>query len=70
MIIFDRIRHAVSNTPIIFEDHKVEITISCGVSIFAPPDDRKYGQTLLARADGALYEAKENGRNRTVVTSR
>ena len=70
MIIFDRIRNAVSESPIIFENNKIEITISCGVSIFTPQDNRKYGQTLLARADGALYEAKEGGRNRTVVASR
>jgi PleD family two-component response regulator len=37
------------------------LTASFGVSIFNPSDT---GDSLLARADDALYKAKENGRNR------
>lgn len=38
------------------------ITISLGVAQFIPGEDLN---TLIARADSALYAAKENGRNRT-----
>ncbi len=38
------------------------ITISLGVAQFAPGEDLN---TLIQRADKALYAAKENGRNRT-----
>lgn len=38
------------------------ITISLGVAQFIPGEDLN---TLIARADKALYAAKENGRNRT-----
>lgn len=37
------------------------VTISIGLAQFRPGDD---GDSLLARADAALYEAKQGGRNR------
>ena len=37
------------------------ITVSLGVSSHEPGEDT---QLLIARADDALYRAKENGRNR------
>jgi diguanylate cyclase (GGDEF)-like protein len=40
------------------------ITISIGVSVNSPQDDVA---SLVARADGAMYEAKERGRNRVAT---
>jgi diguanylate cyclase len=37
------------------------VTISAGVTLMQQDDDP---QTLVARADGALYQSKQNGRNR------
>ena len=54
----ERLRHSVesgmegSNLP--------DVTVSIGVAHFRPGDDET---SLLARADAALYEAKEGGRN-------
>lgn len=42
------------------------VTLSAGISVFAPETDRE-PQGLIARADQALYRAKETGRNRVVV---
>lgn len=42
------------------------ITVSCGVTSVAPGDD---ADSLLRRADLALYAAKQNGRNRTESTA-
>jgi diguanylate cyclase (GGDEF)-like protein len=39
-------------------------TTSFGI---APPDDEATYEELIARADGALYRAKQAGRNRTVI---
>ena len=43
------------------------VTISIGVSTF--PDDTTDAQTLIDRADQAMYFAKKNGRNRVTVFS-
>ncbi|MGH6949954.1 MAG: PleD family two-component system response regulator [Vitreimonas sp.] len=44
--------------------HAIEITISIGVACSEGPNDT--AQSLLKRADEALYEAKRAGRNRVV----
>jgi diguanylate cyclase (GGDEF)-like protein len=44
------------------------ITISCGVAGLTSPDDTL--DDLIRRADEALYSAKREGRNRTVLFSR
>ncbi|HTQ39670.1 MAG TPA: GGDEF domain-containing protein [Pirellulales bacterium] len=41
-------------------EHQLPLTVSCGVSLAADGDNP---QTLLARADAALYSAKAAGRN-------
>jgi diguanylate cyclase (GGDEF)-like protein len=43
---------------------QVPVTVSIGVARFSPSDNL---QTLLERADRALYEAKNNGRNQVRV---
>ncbi len=63
---FERIRRAIADTPFIVEQASLVVTISCGVSVFTPPDDGRDGAVLLAAADAALYEAKAAGRNRTL----
>jgi len=40
------------------------VTISIGVAVL---NDTDTIETLLQRADSALYRAKEEGRNRTVM---
>lgn len=59
--IVDRIFHKISK-PLHIDDHTLQITASMGISI--SPTDGIDIQTLLKRADTALYQAKESGRNR------
>jgi diguanylate cyclase (GGDEF)-like protein len=41
--------------------HRLNITLSIGISIF--PDDCKDTDTMVINADTAMYQAKKNGRN-------
>ena len=63
-----RVRRAVAASPIITSAGPVAATVSMGVA--APAAGRVGLEVLLARADGALYAAKEAGRNRVVVQGR
>jgi diguanylate cyclase (GGDEF)-like protein/PAS domain S-box-containing protein len=47
--------------PFIFHDHEVNITTSIGISAF--PEDSEDVETLLKRADIAMYVIKEKGGN-------
>lgn len=61
----ERIRQAVAGEPFQLEDGRtISITLSAGVSVLDGPDDTP--SDLFGRADRALYEAKEAGRNRVV----
>lgn len=52
-----------------FPEYKdFRITASMGIAVL--PDHADSVETLLARADKALYEAKETGRNRAVLTQK
>ncbi|PCJ11738.1 MAG: hypothetical protein COB04_18680 [Gammaproteobacteria bacterium] len=62
----DRIRHKVEVTPVFVGDLKIQITVSIGVCTDVP--DNAYDvESLLVGADKALYQAKDNGRNRTQI---
>lgn len=56
----DKLREAVENSPFNFHGQPVQVTASFGVAQVTAGDD---AESLFARADGALYGAKERGRN-------
>jgi len=66
--IMERLRKAVANTPVITEQGKHGITISVGLICISPdaeePRDSEFLKKIVELADGALYRAKKNGRNR------
>ena len=71
-LLAERIREAVSATPIeIGSGKSVTITASIGIASIAPGRDvddlKTTGDSLLARADVALYSAKSAGRDRVVT---
>lgn len=56
----ERIRCMLAETPITHEDASFAVTVSIGASQYLPGDTV---ESLLHRADQAMYLAKENGRN-------
>lgn len=63
MVVAERIRKTVSNTPFTLPDERnIKVTISIGIASY--PLCTKYPESLLEQADRALYLAKDAGRNR------
>ena len=70
-MVAERLRKAVEKTKIDISkvnsdvtEKNIGVTISLGVAEYSPDDDEN---TLLQKADKALYRAKENGRNRVEI---
>jgi diguanylate cyclase (GGDEF)-like protein/PAS domain S-box-containing protein len=58
----ERLRQRVTAQPARTESGEIRVTLSIGVTPFSPQDGDI--DAILARADRALYRAKENGRDR------
>jgi len=57
----------VALQPISINDQEVRVGVSVGIALF--PGHGSTGDTLIAAADAALYEAKRNGRGRFAFAS-
>jgi diguanylate cyclase (GGDEF)-like protein len=57
----ERVRQAVEGLEITFENQPIRFTVSAGVAQFDPSQGG--WETMMRRADSAMYEAKEHGRN-------
>ncbi len=66
LVLAERIRSVVESTAVAFENLDLRVTISIGAAIL-PADDSGDDETLLYRADMALYQAKAAGRNQVVL---
>ncbi|MCJ8170592.1 sensor domain-containing diguanylate cyclase [Pseudomonas sp. A3.4] len=60
-LIAERLRSSIASTPVHLIPHSRHITLSLGAALMLPDEPQ---ESLLTRADSALYEAKANGRNR------
>jgi len=61
MAMAERLRREVARSPVHFEGQRIDISLSIGASLIAATDADP--DAVLARADEALYAAKEGGRN-------
>jgi len=62
-LVCERIRKKVSEYPFEYNTTRFQITISAGVVEYAKDVDQS-GDDLIKRADDAMYQAKNEGRNR------
>jgi two-component system cell cycle response regulator len=62
----ERLRQALLASPVAWEDKQIPITASAGVASVACCGADVSKERLLGTADGRLYKAKEQGRNRVV----
>lgn len=66
LVVAERLRRLIADHPFKVLDHRgsetdITVTVSLGVALF--PQDGDATEALISRADGALYEAKNSGRN-------
>jgi diguanylate cyclase (GGDEF)-like protein len=61
IIAAERVRQAIEALEVPFEDGPIRFTVSAGVSQFDPAQGG--WENMMRRADTAMYEAKEHGRN-------
>jgi diguanylate cyclase (GGDEF)-like protein len=64
-IIAERLLSAIAKTNIEVDNKILHITVSIGVAELLPDEDKL--ETLLKRADDAMYEAKRKGRNQVII---
>ncbi len=61
--LMERLNSAIQNNPVVLEDNtQITVTISSGVSHL---QENQMAGELIHRADQALYQSKQQGRNRT-----
>lgn len=53
---------AINQAPYLIQDHRITLGSSIGISLY--PDDGQTVQELIHGADVAMYQAKQDGRNR------
>ena len=61
----ERLRRIVAESPVTTASGIIQVTVSIGVTPFAPTDAA--ADAILGRADRALYRAKNQGRNRVAI---
>jgi len=64
LLMLNRIREGLANAPFRYKDQKINITVSIGIAEFNEGDTT---ETVFEKADQALYNAKESGRNKCVA---
>ena len=61
LVVADRLRNVISNTPFLAQNEAFKVTVSIGVTGFK--SSIPSARALLDKADQALYRAKQSGRN-------
>jgi diguanylate cyclase len=64
LTVTDTLRGIIEQANFHFRDKAVPVTVSCGITEYSEGDT---AEEMYSRADQALYEAKEGGRNRCIL---
>ncbi|MDF2182461.1 diguanylate cyclase [Neptuniibacter sp. CAU 1671] len=67
--LFERLRNQVASIPFQLENTQINVTLSTGICIVDPEQSALTVDQLVSLADEALYKAKADGRNCTMVIS-
>jgi len=65
LVLAEKIRRIIEKTGFIYMGKEIKITISCGISDLQEGDTQ---DSIFNRADKALYKAKKDGRNRSLIS--
>lgn len=65
LVTAEKIRRLIAHSDFHYHGERVHVTLSCGISEFLDSDTGH--EQAFERADQALYQSKENGRNRCTV---
>jgi len=68
IIVAERIRNMIEFNPIETRSRNLSLTVSIGIHVIIPSPEYRVAD-MIAQADAALYEAKQSGRNRVVISS-
>lgn len=63
LLVLGRLQQLMKKSPLLYEGKQVNTTFSAGVAALGPEEN---GHALLRRADEALYQAKNSGRDKIV----
>lgn len=67
-LVAERIRKRIEESELVYENNRMHLTISGGISVFSVEENPvRSAIVLVNQADKALYASKENGRNRISV---
>uniref|UniRef100_UPI004055CD25 GGDEF domain-containing protein n=1 Tax=Candidatus Electronema sp. TaxID=2698783 RepID=UPI004055CD25 len=66
-LVAERLRRRIEDAPLVYEGHSVRITVSCGIACF--PDHGDDLTEIMKKADRALYQSKDLGKNRCTIFS-
>jgi diguanylate cyclase len=64
-IVAERLRKSIADTVVEWEEQQLRVTVSLGICEYS--ENMASYQSWIESADKALYEAKNKGRNRTVI---
>ena len=64
IIVANKLRETIENSNFNANGERLSITLSCGLTEYIKEDNN---ESIFVRADSALYQAKQNGRNQCVA---